>query len=536
MFMIKVLQQIFGKLELSPWIFLYTCRIFSAMLSFVVDICVYKTVRRLHPGAAMRPTMILLASSYSLVVFHTHTFANSFASVLLAVCLNMLSVIESRVQSSVSRKAAGNHLLKWPCVGLGSALALGTFVHISFPMFSLPLGIVCVVLLYRMRQRAQTIQSSTMVSIATAANSGVFWFAFSGLATALIIVIVDSLYYRSLHLSFTNGRLHLSGTMTFAPLNNILYNTDRTNLAVHGIHPWYNHILLSMPVLFGPLYFLAIAKAGMFISLSNSRTNASYTSVTAAISIITGLAMLSMAPHQEPRFLLPVLPAIMVCTWRWHSIFLRRLWHFWVLFNLILAIAYGVIHQAGVIPTLDFLKRTSVLPTVHCTNASLTLDVTCMDTNVALENSLYDTNVAHIRTTVFFFSTFMPPRHMLSQPVDRDALQARVELHDLISMEDYQVRNQIRNSVLVNCTLAQQTDPDALLLKKLTSGTYESCRTLFVMPASIDWQRVVSLDTIDYSLMPIFSNGPHVNFDHIADVIRHPLQRARLNVYLLCTN
>ena len=39
---------------------------------------------------------------------------------------------------------------------------------------------------------------------------------------------------------------------TITPLNSLLYNAQSSNLASHGLHPYYQHLLASLPLLLGP--------------------------------------------------------------------------------------------------------------------------------------------------------------------------------------------------------------------------------------------------------------------------------------------
>ncbi|KAJ1728218.1 hypothetical protein LPJ61_004156, partial [Coemansia biformis] len=72
------------QLELTPWRLLCASRLFMVAVSLIIDVCVYRTLRRLNPGAQLRPTVLLLASSYCLGVLCCHTFANAFAAAVLA--------------------------------------------------------------------------------------------------------------------------------------------------------------------------------------------------------------------------------------------------------------------------------------------------------------------------------------------------------------------------------------------------------------------------------------------------------------------
>ncbi|KAI8326129.1 Alg9-like mannosyltransferase [Martensiomyces pterosporus] len=394
------------QLELTSTLIFCTTRLFMALLTFVVDCSIYSTIRRINSSARLRPTMLLLASSHCLAVFHAHTFSNSFSSIVLAVCFNILS----RIEQGCSARAAD--------------------VHIGAAPF------------------------------------------------------------------------RVSGSLTCTVLNNYFYNKDSDNLATHGIHPWYEHSLISMPALFGPLYMLAAIKAWRFIKSPSARQGASYTSVAAALSVMSGLVMLSAVPHQEVRFLLPVLPGIIICTSRWHRLAPPYFWHLWTVFNALLAVGYGVVHQSGVVPVLRYLSETSVSRSAQCYVQPASEDAICkMSPDAYPANSSADGAGPQLTTHVLFFAAYMAPRHLLVQPNTKPRMQSRVELVDLVSKTDSEVRDAIR-------------------------------QTFFVMPASVDMERILPRDSAGYELLPVYSFAPHVNFDHVLDVLQHPLAKARLDMFL----
>ncbi|KAJ2310239.1 hypothetical protein IWW54_003299 [Coemansia sp. RSA 2705] len=112
-----------------------------------------------------------------------------------------------------------------------------------------------------------------------------------------------------------------------------------------------------------------------------------------------------------------------------------------------------------------------------------------------------------------------------------DSWQARVELHDLVSMDDSQVQGLLQASPRVDCALVQQS-PDAIVAKKTAAGDYQ--RALLVVPASVDIQRIVP-PAANYSVVQLYSYFPHVNFDHIGEVLQQPLARAQLGVFAVCS-
>jgi phosphatidylinositol glycan class Z len=62
-------------------------------------------------------------------------------------------------------------------------------------------------------------------------------------------------------------------------------------------------------------------------------------------------------PHQEARFLCPLLvPLILIYTYRQPKLS-ASFWTAWFLFNIITTYVFGVVHQGGLIPTMSFLHR-----------------------------------------------------------------------------------------------------------------------------------------------------------------------------------
>ncbi|ORX67436.1 Alg9-like mannosyltransferase [Linderina pennispora] len=429
MLLVKIAQRmllaLFGyRLELTSQLLFCAPRVFMALLSFLVDASIYDTLKRLNPTARMTPTMILVASSYCLAVFHTHTFSNSFASIVLALCFNLLARIEQAcvptASSSQAELATHGQLIKLSIL-FGVCVALGTFGHIAFAAFALPLCLVCAAIL------VNAVWTDTVgLRCALGAFSGV---AVGGIGSLLAITLADSVYFGLLKVGATG----VSGSLTCTLLNNLSYNTKKDNLAEHGIHPWYLHATTSMPTLFGPLYILAIAKLWAFAKSSAARAETSYTSAAAALSVVVGVGAMSMVPHQEPRFLLPAFTGMVLCTWRWHRLAPDYFWILWLVFNVLLSIGYGVVHQSGVVPMLDYLSRTSVARSAVCTMAA-------RDSHGALcAASPAAAGDQRMTTRVLIFATYMAPRHLLVQPEQKDQWQARIELIDLVSVTDKQV-------------------------------------------------------------------------------------------------
>lgn len=150
--------------------------------------------------------------------------------------------------------------------------------------------------------------------------------AASAILSAAIAIYIDTRYYGST-------------AMVITPLNNFLYNSNTDNLAKHGLHPRYTHVLINLPQLLGP--YLLFLRPQLSIPF---------------LSAVSGTAILSIFGHQEARFLLPAVP-LLLTTAKFpnillhHSVRRRVLFTVFAGFNLALAMLFGVYHQGGVVTT-----------------------------------------------------------------------------------------------------------------------------------------------------------------------------------------
>ncbi|KAG5437031.1 hypothetical protein PCANB_001307 [Pneumocystis canis] len=116
----------------------------------------------------------------------------------------------------------------------------------------------------------------------------------------------------------------------------------------HGIHAYWTHFLVNIPILLGPAIFLPIIvrKINFDIYLMNS---------------IMYLIILSLFPHQELRFLLPVFPLLIIYLSSLGNIRKRKLRYLfvfsWVIYNAVIGIFIGFFHQHDIISTIIFLKN-----------------------------------------------------------------------------------------------------------------------------------------------------------------------------------
>jgi hypothetical protein len=86
---------------------------------------------------------------------------------------------------------------------------------------------------------------------------------FSALITAFLAVSIDTEFYTSSPVTWS----HLFSRPVITPLNNLRYNLSTSNLAAHGLHPWYQHILANLPLLLGPGFLLLFLRPHLSLRL-----------------------------------------------------------------------------------------------------------------------------------------------------------------------------------------------------------------------------------------------------------------------------
>lgn len=248
----------------------------------------------------------VLQSSYIAWCHQSHSFSNSLETLLLLIALSLYS--------DLICTPYGKHAMAKSAV-LSVVIALGIFNRITFPVFLVLPSIVLFVKFYLRSWRSLMVLGFTL------------------LLSALSFIYVDTLIYGCSY-------------WVIAPWNNLKYNLDETNLAQHGLHPRYTHIFVNFPQIVGP--------AVLFLQLPR-RSLRGWLADIPLLSVLSGLALLSVFKHQELRFLIPLAP-LMLMSLRFNKFWKTYGVKTWIGFNIIMAIIMGVLHQGGIVPLLDVMR------------------------------------------------------------------------------------------------------------------------------------------------------------------------------------
>ncbi|KAL0277896.1 UNVERIFIED_CONTAM: hypothetical protein PYX00_005015 [Menopon gallinae] len=317
----QLLEQYAGIRIISPYILLVTPRLTMCMISFISDYCLFKICYLF--GQNYKERLIIFASSYVTLIFMTRTFTNSMEVALFNILLFFVSscIAESEktqyqhdylkdkyneAQSIVDKvkinklmKLLPKHSLK-RCIPIALVTTAGFFNRPTFAFYA-------VTPLFYWFERGLT-PSSFLKDF----HIRMFVFIFYCCPIICIFIFIDSVYYGyitwgeilSYHISLDN--------FVVTPLNFARYNLDSNNLSKHGIHPRFLHALVNIPLLFNVLGIygmMVVLKLLIRSSLSNWTLLPKSQSITGmmTISFIAPLLLLSIFPHQEPRFLTPLL-------------------------------------------------------------------------------------------------------------------------------------------------------------------------------------------------------------------------------------
>lgn len=348
LYLVRITGSTFTPLQI--W---YIMRLQFLVLTWVfTDFLVY----RMLPTRPERiKGIFFILTSYVTLTYQQHCFSNSIETIL--VLLAVYLVDEMRFFTNEHRRTLVSSYFV-----LGAVVALGIFNRITFPTFLiLPLIFVFNHLRYSNHKLRAILMGCLGFVIPTVS-----------------FIVLDSTYFGQEN----TGMLILQdpfGDLSkyiITPWNSLKYNSSTQNLAKHGIHPYYTHLLVNFPQLVGPTGL-------MFLFYKGNK----YLRATPFLSLVSGLLFLSAVPHQELRFLTPLVPLACCCfdlekfqpvisekngtPKKTSPMIVSTLMFLWYAFNTILSILMGVLHQGGVIPVLDHFHTSPSLLSNDGTSAQI---------------------------------------------------------------------------------------------------------------------------------------------------------------------
>ncbi|RAH40879.1 glycosylphosphatidylinositol-alpha 1,2 mannosyltransferase smp3 [Aspergillus brunneoviolaceus CBS 621.78] len=435
-----------GAQNPPPQLVYFVLRGVMFLLSFVLeDWAVYELVPL---PRHRRATVVLVASSYVTWTYQTHTFSNSLETLLVTWSLVLI------------RRIAENkrHPPLFSCAVLSLIAVIGVFNRITFPAFVLVPGLQLLPHLWH--------RPSSFLSIVG-----------FGLGFFCLAVLVDTKFYSS-PATFWDA-LH---SPVITPINNLLYNSDKSNLALHGLHPRYHHFLVNLPQLLGPAYL------AMILSLFNFSAVPSWLRDMRAVSAISATVMLSIFPHQEPRFLLPCVPLLLSCLRIRNTRNSRWFLVAWATFNAILGFLMGVYHQGGVVPAQ------LAMPSI--------ISESVRGSDLGSLNPRLETDA-----TVLWWKTYSPPLWLLGNDT---TLPVDIRTRDLMGMPGSEVVEEL-DKLVPSCHEKEQAESQGVSSPLVFVVAPKSATFLdqYVAPLAS------SSDPSDLELHELWHWSNHLNLDDL---------------------
>lgn len=461
---------------------------------------------------------LLFASNGATLAFLIRPFSNGVETALLAVSLAVVIALQ---RQSVGAGERQWHLLS---AALGGLFAFGIFARFTFAIFALPAGVF---FLHTCWTRATA--ANRILGLLRLSSGAVLGF----LMTAAAHIAYDTFYYQS-RLAAISGSLSAPSRLVITPWNALQYNLSPDNLSEHGVHPRWLHIVVNAPLILGvPVWISCLVLLYKCMKTFGSPPPEKLQAPLLGSSIellhlatlFLPLVLLSIQPHQEARFLLPLLipsisllPLIPPTTTKRLALFTS----FHLLQALGLALFFGVAHQAGIVPALlrineEVLHFSGAAPFTSATLQALALQGagegsgdglwlgelltassgTATAAGVGMGMGGASTLVVHV------WRSFMPPRHLLLPAVGRG--------HD--------------TALLPRVTLIDHGSQDAQQLLLSLSRTDEQQQHLLLAPTwALDTLRPLLSQDSDASetggslqMDTLALVSPHVDTDHLAE-------------------
>lgn len=380
----------------NPYTLIVFPRLVICSLSFLVDYSVYKIC--VNNNEKYKSKLVILASSYVMIVFGIRSFSNTFELLLFALLLyfvaesmtysNMLirhkEFLNRRYEKCKTpidkakihklRLYLNTHSLR-NCFYVSTLCVAGFFNRPTFLVFA-----VCPVFFWLYRG----LGTKSVISLHF--HLRIIIILLCSFPSILFFVFVDSMFYGYLTWAEIEFFTLSINNFVFTPLNFFKYNINSNNLAEHGLHPRYLHFLVNIPLLFN---ILAVYTYKGLIDLLMKCIKRKIHLLPTVRSIkglmicsfITPLVLLSIVPHQEPRFLIPVIVPLIylygncileesdyeIVEVTKDSLTIsymekikqrtRNRLKTWFIFNIILLLFYGYIHQGGLLQVTSYLEK-----------------------------------------------------------------------------------------------------------------------------------------------------------------------------------
>lgn len=357
---VKVLQ-VFAP-QPSAYLLLVAPRLAYTLLSFLVDYSLFKLCKyHSSKGLWYLPVSVIFQSSFICLGCLTRTLSNVpevviFSLLLIVVCqairprFKILFVTPSGRRTPVHECVKSSTQLMSSLL-MGCLITLGSFNRPTFPCFAI---VPSMYWFYESLKRNSFSAHLTIKRVIIPAVA-------SSMIMTILLSTFDTVYYRGygplknvlenlVEYKFKECFQELTTSWVFSAYNFVMYNSSVDNLINYGLHPPYTHVLVNLPLAFNVLALLFFIKLFHLVSgtgVYRLLFSAHRVHAMMVFTILTSTLLLSFIPHQEFRFLLPlIVPLVYIFGFNVYTS--NKLLSLWIIINISLVYFYGGVHQAGV--------------------------------------------------------------------------------------------------------------------------------------------------------------------------------------------
>ncbi|XP_050345083.1 GPI mannosyltransferase 4 isoform X1 [Nymphalis io] len=366
----------------TPYYLLTLPRLFICFLSLINDYCLYRICTMY--GQNFRNRLNIFATSYVILVYCCRSFSNAFEMIffsillfLVAECMFKSDVViyhneflnekYKQAKTIVEKVKIYKLTTHLPDHSLNHVIPIATIVVIG--IFNRPtfIGFAFPPLFFWLHRGL----GSKVVGFKDF-HYRIFVLLFCGIPSTLLLILVDSGYYGYLTMADIESLKLSWNNWVVTPLNFLRYNSDKRNLIEHGLHPRWLHIAVNVPLLFNVIglmaFFTILIHVYRFVRGQYSKLPR-IQSITGLMifAIIVPVGILSLFPHQEARFIIPVLvPLVFLYGNNLYpndsdtkriKLLKKLLRMVWYTLNIVLTLFFGFIHQGGIYPFASNLHR-----------------------------------------------------------------------------------------------------------------------------------------------------------------------------------
>eukprot|EP01134_Creolimax_fragrantissima_P003972 CFRG3972T1 len=446
-----------------PMLLLKSCKLYGPNLLLVYPrvVCLFLSLFQERILASLcrsinaDPWPILLTSALSHVVwvFHTRTFSNSVESFLVSVGIWLIIRTREKAYNTPRRSSALTD------IALGLTIAIGVFNRFTYMIFTIPLAIAWI---YINIHSSSTCGSSISMAVLRTFITGVIRVVLPSVCLCLVLVAIDTAYYIG------------PSKLTEIAISMNKYTVDSSDQF---------------------RYFLRVYVLPCIIQLADDMQEMGVRVDTSGVGEVS--ARWGVGPHQEARFLMPLLtPMLMLTPTR---AFADMKWAIpsFLLFNCLLGGFFAYVHQAGVVPSLLFLHDDVISRSIE----------------------------GCLAFTIVYFHTYMPPRFLL---LNEQFDSLNITMIDLGGEDVDKLLNTVDSWSQENYPLEDKytgdnahTHRETVLHpnpEELTTGfstllpniNVEQCRTIYVvLPGSMAGTISAMLERTSVSFTSIASFFPH---------------------------